>query len=143
MTIGPAAAHLLALVLPVSVAADQRIAADRVRPPDGFECPLDWTTNYTGVVTRFSRDRERTILEIRTDWDTVERVVIRHAETEGPERWFLLRGKPFGPDGWKAIELKPGQLRAGTRASAWICLDKQNPVVDWNPVTELSPPPIR
>ena len=147
MTIGVAAAHLLANALTVSVAsADQRTAggaAERVRLPEGFECPLDWTTNYTGVVTRLTRNRDRTVLEIRTDWDTTERVVVGHTDAEGPERWFLLRGKPFGPDGWKAIEAKPGQLRAATRASAWICLDKQNPVVDWNPAAEPPPPPVR
>ena len=147
MTTGLVAAHLFAIALTVAVkAADQRTAAsaaDRVRPPEGFECPLDWTTNYTGVVSRLSRDHERTVLEIRTDWETTERVVIRHIEADGPERWFLLRGKPFGPDGWKAIEAKPGQLRTATRASAWICLDKQNPVVDWNPAAEPPPPPVR
>lgn len=46
---------------------------------------------------RFSRERDRTILEIRTDWDTTEQVVIAH-EANCPERWFLLRAKPFGPD---------------------------------------------
>ena len=147
MTIGLAAAPLLPFLLAVAVpSADQRTVpgfAERVRPPERFECPLDWTTNYTGVVARFSRERERIVLEIRTDWETTERVVITHAESEGPDRWFLLRGQPFGPDGWKAIEAKPGQLRAATRASAWICLDKQNPVVDWNPAAELPPPPVR
>jgi hypothetical protein len=145
LTAAFAAAPLLAIVVAVA-AADQRTipgGAERVRPPEGFECPLDWTTNYTGVVARFSRERDRTSLDIRTDWETTERVVINHAESDGPERWFLLRGKPFGPDGWKTIEVKPGQLRAATRASAWICLDNQNPVVDWNPAAEPPPPPVR
>lgn len=147
MTTGLAAAPLLPILLAVAVAsADQRTVpgfAERVRPPQGFECPLDWTTNYTGVVARLNRERDRTVLDIRTDWETTERIVINHVESDGPERWFLLRGKPFGPDGWKTIEVKPGQLRAATRASAWICLDKQNPVVDWNPAAEPPPPPIR
>jgi len=147
LTIGLAAAPLLAIALIVSVeATSQRSTAgpgERIRPPEGFECPLDWTTNYTGVVAGFSRDQARTVLDIRTDWDTTERVVIRHTGADGPERWFLLRGKPFGLDGWKAIESKPGQLRASTRASAWICLDKQNPVVDWTPAAEPPPPPVR
>ena len=142
---GFAAAHLLAIALAIEAAGQRTVpgSADRVRPPEGFECPLDWTTNYTGAVARVSRERERTVVDIRTDWDTTERVVIRHADSEGPERWFLLRGRPFGPDGWNAIEAKPGQLRAATRASAWICLDKQNPVVDWNPASEPPPPPVR
>jgi len=146
LTIGPAAAVPLAVALAVAVnAGDQRTApgAGRVRPPEGFECPLDWTTVYTGGVTRFVRERDRTVLEIRTDWDTNERVVVAHAGTDGPDRWFLLRGKPFGPEGWQAIESKPGQLRLGTRASAWICLDRSNPVVDWSPAAEPPPPVVR
>jgi hypothetical protein len=96
LTTGLAAAPLLPILLAVAVAsADQRTIpgfAERVRPPERFECPLDWTTNYTGVVARFNRERDRTVLDIRTDWDTTERVVINHAESDGPERWFLLRG---------------------------------------------------
>ena len=145
MTLGLAAAHLLAIALAIEAAGQRTVpgSVERIRPPEGFECPLDWTTNYTGVVARISRERERTVLDIRTDWDTTERVVISHADSEGPERWFLLRGRPFGRDGWNAIEAKPGQLRAATRASAWVCLDKQNPVVDWNPAAEPPPPPVR
>ena len=140
----------LAAALPLTIAlavntADQRTrpGAERVRPPEGFECPLDWTTVYIGSVTRLTRERDRTILDIRTDWDTTERVVVSHAGSDGPDRWFLLRGKPFAPDGWTAIESKPGQLRPGMRASAWVCLDRQNPVVDWNPAAEPQPPPVR
>jgi hypothetical protein len=143
LTTGLAAAPFGALALVLAVhAADQRTvpgAADRVRPPDGFECPLDWTTAYIGTVVRFSRERDRTVLDIRTDWDTTERVVVSHAGVDGPDRWFLLRGKPFGPEGWEAIESTPGQLRPGTRASAWVCLDRSNPLVDWNPPAEAPP----
>ena len=142
----PALAAALALTIALAVnTADQRAlpGAERVRPPEGFDCPLDWTTAYIGSVTRLTRERDRTILDLRTDWDTTERVVVSHAGSDGPERWFLLRGKPFAPDGWNAIESKPGQLRPGIRASAWVCLDRQNPVVDWNPAAEPPPPPVR
>jgi hypothetical protein len=148
LTTASAAARLLTIVIvlsPAVNAADQRTlpGAERVRPPEGFDCPLDWTTAYIGTVTRFVRERDRTVLEIRTDWDTTERVVVTHEGAGSPERWFLLRGKPFAPEGWKAIETTPGQLRPGTRASAWTCLDKQNPVVDWAPAAEPTAPPVR
>ena len=141
----PALAAALTLTIALAVNADQRTlpGAERVRPPEGFDCPLDWTTGYIGSVARLTREPDRTILDIRTDWDTTERVVVSHAGSDGPERWFLLRGKPFAPDGWNAIESKPGQLRPGIRASAWVCLDRQNPVVDWNPAAEPPPPPVR
>ena len=87
MTIGLAAAPLSILLALAATSADQRTVpgfAERVRRPEGFECPLDWTTNYTGVVARFSRERERTVLDIRTDWETTERVVITHAASLFP-----------------------------------------------------------
>jgi hypothetical protein len=131
--------------LTVTLAADaprQRTAGTapgRVTPPGVVECAPDRLTAYIGTVTRFSRERDRTTVEIRTDWDTTEQVVIAH-QADGPERWFLLRTKPFGPDGWKAIESAPGQLRRGIRASAWICENGKNPIVDWNPAAEPPPP---
>ena len=128
LTIGPAGAVPLAVALAVAVnAGDQRTApgAGRVRPPEGFECPLDWTTVYTGGVTRFVRERDRTVLEIRTDWDTNERVVVAHAGTDGPDRWFLLRGKPFGPDGWQAIEV---ETRAAPPRDARQRVDLPGPI---------------
>ena len=147
MTTAFAALRLLTIAIASALAvndAGQRPlpGAERSRPPEGFDCPLDWTTVYIGTVARLIRDRDRTVLDIRTDWDTSELVIVTHAAPDGPERWFLLRGKPFGPDGWKAIESKPGQLRPGIRASAWICLGRQNPLVDWNSAAE-PPPPVR
>jgi hypothetical protein len=139
-----AAAALLAFAALAAEAAEQRTAGaapGRVGPPEAIACPRDRLTAYIGTVTRLSREKERTVLDIRTDWDTSERVVIAHLAAEGPERWFLLRAKPFGPDGWKAIESAPGQLRSGIRASAWVCTDGTNPIVDWNPAAE--PPPGR
>jgi hypothetical protein len=110
-----------------------------VRPPDVLQCGRERLTAYIGTVTRLTREKNRTTIEIRTDWDTTERVVIGHP-AEGPERWFLLRTKPFGAEGWKVIETAPGQLRPGIRASVWVC-EGMNPIVDWNPAAE--PPPGR
>jgi hypothetical protein len=135
------AAVLLAATLGVDTGSQRTTgtAQGRVRPPGVPECAPERLTAYIGVVTRFSREPDRTIVEIRTDWDTTEQVVIAH-QGDGPERWFLLRAKPFGPDGWKAIESAPGQLRQGIRASAWICQGGTNPIVDWNPAAEPPPP---
>lgn len=141
MTTALAAGALLAAALAVDTGSQRTAgtAQGRVRPPGVLECAPERLTAYIGVVTRFSRERDRTILEIRTDWDTTEQVAIAH-EADGPERWFLLRAKPFGPDGWKTIESAPGQLRQGIRASAWICEGGKNPIVDWNPAAEPPPP---
>jgi hypothetical protein len=141
LTTGLAAGALLAAALAVDTASQRTsgTAQGRVRPPGALECAPERLTAYIGMVTRFSRERDRTIVEIRTDWDTTEQVVIAH-QGDGPEQWFLLRAKPFGPDGWKAIESAPGRLRQGIRASAWICEGGKNPIVDWNPAAEPPPP---
>jgi hypothetical protein len=95
----------------------------RVRPPDSVSCPRDRLTAYTGVVTRFSRQPERTVLEIRTDWDTTETVVVTHQGDKGPERWFLIGAKPFQSTDWTTLEAAPGKLRRDVRATAWVCVE--------------------
>ena len=139
------AAALAALVAGIAAHATapplQPRSSDRVRPPDSVSCSRDRLTAYTGVVTRFSRQAERTVLEIRTDWDTTEAVVVTHEGDRGPERWFLLRTKPFRATDWAVIEAAPGKLRRDLRATAWVCEDGRNPTVDWSPAAE--PPPGR
>ena len=114
--------------------------AGRVRPPDAVDCPRDRLTAYTGRVVRLTREADRTVLEFRTDWETSEQVIVAHRGAGGPAMWFRVRGEPFGPDGWKVIESLPGQLRPGVRATAWVCEDGRNPIVDWNPAAEPPPP---
>lgn len=43
---------------------------------------------------RYRQRKDRTEIRIRTDWDTTEDVVIRHASKD-PSLWFLIEGKPF------------------------------------------------
>ena len=77
--------------------------APRELPSKYVTCPRDHLTNYSGVVVAYRREAGRTLLTIRTDWDTTERVELKHPGTEDPSRWFLLRGRPFTPDDWKDI----------------------------------------
>jgi hypothetical protein len=105
----------------------------RRRPPSFINCPRDrhHLTSYTGVVIRYERTSDGTSLRIRTDWDTDEDVAIAHKGTTDPSKWFLYQGKPFRPEDWKKIELAVGRLRPGIRASAWVCDNGSNPIVDW------------
>lgn len=112
-----------------------RQAAPRVRPPAAIECGRDHLTAYVGTVVRYQRGADRTSIRIRTDWDTTETVAIRHPGSD-PTRWFLIEGKPFRPTDTGVIEERPGQLRAGMRAAAWVCDDGRNPIIDWKPPTE-------
>jgi hypothetical protein len=104
----------------------------RVRPPAQVNCARDryHLTSYTGVVVQFERGTDRTTLRINTDWDTTEDVEIVHKGSD-PARWFLFRGNPFVQGDWSRITDADGRLRKGTRASAWVCSDGTNPVVDW------------
>lgn len=83
-----------------------------------------------------SRERGRTVLRIRTDWDTVEDVVVEHQTSPDPTNWFLYRGDSFRSEDWEKILDAAGRLRPNTRASAWVCSDGSNPVVDWNAAAE-------
>lgn len=105
----------------------------RVRPPADLECPRDHLTVYIGQVQRYQRGPGRTTIRIRTDWDTSETTRIAHPGSSDPSRWFLIERQPFTSADWARIELRPGRLRAGLRAAAWVCDDGRNPVVDWQP----------
>jgi hypothetical protein len=81
-------------------------------------------------VVGYSRTKDRTSLRIRTDWDTTERVTVRHPGSDDPMPWFRYAGGPFADSDWSRIEVRKGRLREGIRATAWVCLDGRV-VVDW------------
>jgi hypothetical protein len=113
-------------------------ARQRSAPPDIVTCERNNLTVYSGRVTSYSRTRARTALTVATDWDTTERVVIRHERGRKPSAQFLYAGRRFTPADWARIESAPGKLRAGVRASVWVCADKQNTIVDWQAAAESS-----
>ena len=126
------------LVFAVAVAVGASPAPQtpaRVRPPAAVECARDHLTAYVGVVLGYRREADRTSIRIRTDWGTTEDVTIAHPGSD-PGRWFLVEGQPFQPADTARIEGRPGKLRAGVRAAAWVCDDGRNPIVDWNPPRE-------
>ena len=125
----------LSLVLALDAACDaqSRQAQDspRQRPIEGFACSRDNLTTYTGVVIEYRRASGETTLRIRTDWDTMERVSLKHPGTDDPSAFFHMEGRPFNADSdWKKIEQSKGVLLAGTRAAAWVCSDGKT-MVDW------------
>ncbi len=103
----------------------------RLYPPGKVECPKDHLTSYTGEVVQYRRTVKETELRIKTDWGTVEPVQVAHAGSMNPSAWFLVNGQTFAPSDWKRIETSPSHLRTGVRATAWVCDDGRNPVVDW------------
>lgn len=105
----------------------------RLRPPDGAACPRDHLTSYDGRPLRYSRQMGRTRITIRTDAHTTETVLLQHAGSNDPSRWFLLAGQPFEPGDWAQIEKSPGRLLPGLRVVAWVCDDGRPPVLDWQP----------
>jgi hypothetical protein len=105
-------------------------APGRARPPDAVTCPRNNLTLYAGRVTALDRGKDATTLTIATDWQTTERVSIRHSESPDPDKSFLIKGKPFAPADWDAIAPK-GTLREGMRANAWICSEPKGAIVDF------------
>jgi hypothetical protein len=118
---------LLALAL---ASAGSAHAAGRVMPPAQVRCDRNQLTSYFGDVVSYKRNASRVSLRIATDYGTVEDV---DASTER----FLYQGRAFTSADWQRVERKPGVLRKGTRATAWVCSDgKTPPLVDWNVATE-------
>jgi hypothetical protein len=107
----------------------------RVMPPTGLQCARNDLTVYDGKVLAYRRRKGSTILSIRTSFDMIERVAIRHPGTDDPSDFYLLNGKPFTRSDWRRIEKKRNILRPGMRANVWVCRDKPEiqPVVDWRP----------
>ena len=103
----------------------------RLAPPAAAECPRDRLTMYSGRVLSYRRAADRTVIRIRTEWQTTEEVTISHPGSSDPSRWFLLDRKRFDARDWPRIEQRPGRLRSGLRAAAWVGDDGRKPVVVW------------
>jgi hypothetical protein len=131
---GLALAAAVALAGAGSVQA--RPAAGRIMPPaQARQCQGD-LTSYFGKVIGYKRGKASTWLKIATDYDTIEAVTIPHKGAKDAERQnYLYRGRAFTAKDWARIESKPGVLRPGTRATAWVC-DGRVTLVDWNGAAE-------
>lgn len=105
----------------------------RLAPPASPGCSRDHLTAYTGVVSSYSRGATALRLTIRTDESTVEKVVLQYRRGEDVARWFLYGRERFERRHWQEIERAPGRLKAGARATVWVCDNGSQPVVDWEP----------
>ena len=102
--------------------------------PPGLTCPRDRLTSFAGLVSAYERSERGLRIQIRTDWDTVENIVVPGVGESGLRDRFLLRGAPFAASDWPRIESAPGVPRPGLRAIAWVCDDGRTlPVIDWRP----------
>ena len=103
-------------------------ATGRVMAPPSLACDRNQLTSYFGKVVGYKRLEAGAWLRIATDYGTIEEVTARD---------FLYRGQPFTARDWARIERKPGELRDGVRATAWVCSDGRTPpLVDWNAAAE-------
>jgi hypothetical protein len=128
-------ALLVAAVLAPDANAGARTAAPargRIAPPAQAACSSGSLTSYFGRVIGYKREAARTWLKIATDYGTVEALSVPPGA-----KHFLYRGRAFVEADWARIESKPGVLRPGTRATAWVCEGGgQAPLIDWNGVVE-------
>ena len=119
--------RLLPVIL-IAALCPQILDAQRGRymPPAAVSCSRDDLTSYTGEVTRYSRKDGAIHLTLTTDEQTVENVSLR------PGDKVLLNAEPMKPEDWKQVEDKEGKLKAGMRATVWVCRGGR-PVLDWQP----------
>jgi hypothetical protein len=108
-------------------------AQGRLRPPEFVTCDRNRLTSFTGRVVSLARASDTTTLRMETDESTKERFTLRHPGSDATA-WFYLGGVPFTTADWTAL-LPAGRLRAGARATVWVCADEPNPRVDWEPPT--------
>jgi hypothetical protein len=109
----------------------------RIMPPAQVRCDRSQLTSYFGDVTAYKRGKVRVWLRIATDYGTLEEVTAIDPAEKDPANLFLYQGQAFTSADWQRIERKPGVLRKGTRATAWVCRDgKTPPLIDWNGATE-------
>ena len=128
---------LALLAAPVQAASAARPAAGRIMAPARVSCDPNQLTAYFGHVVGYRRSAKQTWLRIATDYGTTEEVTLEHGGATDGSAHFLLRGEPFRKKDWALIESKPGVLRKGTRATAWVCGDgKTAPLIDWNGAAE-------
>jgi len=130
-----AAALSLSVVLAAGAAgtAQSRPAQEpaRQQPLEGFACSRDNLTSYSGEVIEYRRAVGETTLRIRTDWDSTERVTLKHPGTDDPSAFFRIEGRPFNAaSDWSRIEQRKGVLVPAARAAAWVCSDGRV-MVDW------------
>ena len=121
------------LFILLGLVSSQPRTTDRVAPPAAVTCPRNNLTAYSGRVTRYSRRAGETTLTIATDWETTETVTLKHPGTDDPSRSFLLNAKAFQSSDWTYVEESKGKLKTGMRATAWVCDEGRQPIVDWQP----------
>lgn len=119
-------------------AADSDPARGRLAPPQAIRCDPNEVTVYYGRVLSYRRQKGKTTLRVRTDYDTTESVTLTHPGTSDPSRFFLVFGERFQPPDWKRIESSRGVLKKGMRVNAWVCTDGKA-VLDWRPGEATSP----
>lgn len=116
--------------------------SSRLAPPAGVTCDRSRLTVYSGRVVAYRRTRGYTTLTIETDWDTTERIRIRHARERSPHPFFLIDGQETDAADIRRLELRPNAPPPDARVNAWVCADgRRNPVVDWQGVDD-SPAPL-
>ena len=98
----------------------------RYMPPAAVGCGRNNLTAYTGDVTSYSRKGGKIRLTMKTDESTVETVAFE------PGDKILLNAEVMREGEWTKVEVKEGRLKAGMRATAWICRGGR-PVLDWQP----------
>ncbi len=118
---------------PGRTAAQGSSRGGRLRPPDNVTCPRNNLTSFTGRVTSYLRGNTQTVIRMRTDEETNEKFIIRHAPKDNPSRWYMLNAEPFQQGDWMLIESSKNRVRPRTRATAWVCDDGTNPIIDWKP----------
>ncbi len=72
----------------------------------------------------------KTTIVIATDEQTTETVTVAHPGAKDASAFYLIGREKFTPESWARIEVTPGTLAKGQRATAWVCTNGKV-LVDW------------
>ena len=126
---------VLALLAPVEQVESQR-SHQRSMPPEILECDRNDLTSYNGALMAYTPHNDFTLIEIATEWDTIEAVRVPHSAEHKIEAAFTIHGEAFKPEHWAELgALDDNRLPTkGTQLIAWVCLDGETPpIIDWRP----------
>ena len=105
---------------------------DRLRVPAYLTCDRNEVTSWTGEVTSYMRKGGRLQLQVLTDAETLEHLLLKTESKNNLQRQFYLDNTRFIKEQWNWLEDESGELNEPRFATVWLCLDEKTlPVINW------------
>jgi len=109
-------------------------AQERLMVPTYFNCKRDLVTSWTGVVSNYIRHTNMLYLEVSTDANTIEHILLKFDSQEELLMQLYMTDLHFKKSDWRKIESEKGVLRNEIGVTVWLCDDKNTKaLINWLP----------